>query len=88
MRHHFVYIYTNTLNQLHNLQKVYKLDINRSTAKQLPEGRFEVQGLLSDEEIERIRCDGYDVEFNEEDSEDAAGEVLKDIGKRAPIDGA
>ena len=70
MRHHFVYIYTNTLNQLHNLQKVYKLDINRSTAKQLPEGRFEVQGLLSDEEIERIRCDGYDVEFNEEDSED------------------
>jgi hypothetical protein len=87
MKYYFVYIYTNTLNHLHNLQKVYKLDINRSTARQLTEGRFEVQGLLSEEEIDRIRSDGYDVEVNE-DSEDAAGEMLKDIGKLGPNDGA
>lgn len=87
MKYYFVYIYANTLNHLHDLQKVYKLDINRITAKQLPEGRFEVQGLLSDEEIERIRSDGYDVEVIE-DSEDMAGEVREDIGKRAPNDGA
>jgi hypothetical protein len=55
---------------------VYKLDIFRHTARQLESGGFEVQGLLSEEDIEKLRTHQYDVSIIS-DAEKAAKERLE-----------
>jgi hypothetical protein len=55
---------------------VYKLDIFRHTARQLKSGGFEVQGLLSEEDIEKLRTHQYDVSIDG-DAEKAAKERLE-----------
>lgn len=81
MRHYFVKIRAVTQERLRNLQSVYDLDVFRQTARNPSPGTFEIQGLLSDEEIERIRTDGYEVEFVT-DAERLARERLKEVSPR------
>lgn len=81
MRHYFVKIRAATQERLRNLQSVYDLDVFRQTARNPSPGTFEIQGLLSDEEIERIRTDGYEVELVT-DAERQAKERLKEVSSR------
>jgi hypothetical protein len=62
MDYHVVRIRTNSWHRLRDLQRVYDLDVFRQTARQLADHLFEIQGLLSDEEIEQLSNEGYQIE--------------------------
>ncbi len=62
MGNYFVKIGAPTLEQLRDLQRVHDLDVFPHTARQRTEGMFEIEGLLSDEQIDRVRTEGYEVE--------------------------
>jgi carboxypeptidase T len=80
----FVRIRADNLEQLRNLQQVYALDVFSHTAGQLITG-FEVQGLLTEEQIEQLRENGYEVEIIR-DAESVAKERLKEVGPKPDID--
>lgn len=82
MGHYFVKIRTTTWERLRDLQQVYDLDVFRQTARQPAEGVFEIQGLLSDAQIQRVRADGYEVEVAAA-AEQVARKRLQDI-RRGP----
>lgn len=86
MGYYFVKIRTSTWERLRDLQQVYDLDVFRQTAKQLAEGVFEIHGLLSDEQIEQMRTDGYEVEVAT-DAEQVAKERLKEVARRSSKQG-
>lgn len=77
----FVKIRANTWERLRDLQRVYDLDVFRQSAKQMAAGLFEIQGLLSDEQIEQVRAKGYEVEVIS-DAEEVAKKRLKEIPRR------
>ena len=76
----FVTIRTKTLEHLRDLQRVWDLDVFRHTAKGLPGGLFEIQGLVSDEQIERLRAIGHEVVILS-DADELAKERLGDFGR-------
>jgi hypothetical protein len=59
LKYYFVNICANSHRQLGDLQNLYNLDIFHHTARQLKSGRFEVQGLLSEEQIEMLQAYRY-----------------------------
>jgi hypothetical protein len=59
---YFVRIRTDTWERLRDLQQAYDLDVFRPTARQLPDGVFQIEGLLSEEQIGQLRGAGYEVE--------------------------
>jgi hypothetical protein len=61
-RHFLAKIRATTAVDLEDLRTVWDLDVFRHTARELEQGIFEVQGLLSGAEIEQIRHLGYEVE--------------------------
>jgi hypothetical protein len=63
MGYHIVRIRTDTWDALRDLQRVYDLDVFRQTAKQLADRLFEIQGLLSDEQIGQLSNRGYQIEI-------------------------
>jgi hypothetical protein len=63
MRHYLATIRSDTWERLWDLQKVYDLDIVRSTARKLGDGLFAIQAILSEKQIEQLRADAYEVEI-------------------------
>ena len=61
MPQRFVRIRAADWERLRDLQRAYDLDVFSPTACRLPAGGFEIQGLLSDEQIAQLRADGYDL---------------------------
>ena len=59
----FVRITAASREQLTALPELYELDVFRQTARQLADGTYTVDALLSDEEIDRLRAAGYGVEI-------------------------
>jgi hypothetical protein len=57
---------------------VHDLDVFRQTAKQLADGLFEIQGLLSDEQIKHLSKKGYQIEVIA-DAEKIAQERVQDV---------
>ena len=80
METYFVKIRTPTWERLRDLQEVYDLDVFHQTAKRLVEGRFEIEGLLDDAQIERLQGDGFEVEITA-DAGQVAKERLHDVGR-------
>ena len=58
---HFVRILAPTWERLRDLQRVANLDVFGQTARKV-DVRFEIEGLLSDQQIEQARTEGYEVE--------------------------
>jgi hypothetical protein len=58
----FVRIRARRWEELRDLERVAELDVFGPTARQLDDGRFEIDGLLSDEDIEQARANGYEVD--------------------------
>ena len=52
MGYYIVRIRTDTWDRLRDLQRLYDLDVFGQTAKKLADDLFEIQGALSDEQIE------------------------------------
>ncbi|MBL8149286.1 MAG: hypothetical protein JNN15_05105 [Blastocatellia bacterium] len=63
MGSYFVKIRTSRLDLLQELQQVYDLDVFRHTARQLAEDLFEVDALVSNSDIEKLKKVGYQVEL-------------------------
>ena len=59
---YFVKVRAESLERLRDLQRVYDADVFGHTAKERPEGGFEIDGLLSEEELDRLTALGYRVE--------------------------
>ncbi len=75
-----VKISTDSWDKLLDLQRVYDLDIHRTTAQKTQRG-FEVQGLHSQDQIDRLRKDGYGikVEKDAEEMEEMARQRQKEV---------
>lgn len=80
MGYHVVRIRVDTWDRLRDLQRVYDLDIFRQTAKQLADRLFEIQGLLSDDQIEKLSNEGYQTEIIA-DAEKIAKERANDVSR-------
>lgn len=74
----FVRIRAGTIEALGDLQKVWDLDVFRHSARELEKGIFEVQGLLNEAEIKKIRLKGYEVEVIS-DADEVARRRLAEI---------
>ena len=78
----FAKIRAPTWEMLQDLQRVHDLDLARQTARRLPDGEYEVDGLLSEEQTERLRQDGFQVEITS-DAGEVAAQRLKELGSKA-----
>lgn len=78
MGYYIVRIRTDTWDRLRDLQSLYDLDVFGQTAKQLEDGSFEIQGVLSKEQIGVLSEKGYRIEILE-DAEKIAKERVKDV---------
>jgi hypothetical protein len=78
MGYYFARIRTNTWDRLRDLQRLHELDVFSQTAKKLDESLFEIQGLLSDEQIENLTRKGYQIEVIA-DAEEIAKERMMDV---------
>lgn len=78
MSYRVVKIHADTWDRLRDLQRVHDLDVFRQTAKQLADRLFEIQGLLSDEQIEHLSKKGYQIEVIA-DAEKIAQERVQDV---------
>jgi hypothetical protein len=78
MSYHVVRIRTDTWDRLRDLQRVHDLDVFRQTAKQIGDRLFEIQGLLSDEQIEQLARQGYQIDTIA-DAEKIAKERAKEV---------
>jgi hypothetical protein len=83
MGHYFVKIRTDSWERLRDLQAVHKLDVFGRTAKQPGPTEFEIEGLLSEEEVERTRAAGYSVEI-QADADRVAAERSQEISRNPP----
>ncbi|HYP52461.1 MAG TPA: hypothetical protein VEQ42_02915, partial [Pyrinomonadaceae bacterium] len=63
---------------LRDLQRVYDLDVFGPTARELSDGGFEIQGLLTDEQAAQLGARGYEIETLE-DAERVASERLQEL---------
>jgi hypothetical protein len=57
-----VEIYAASRERLQDLQRVFEIDVVRSTARQMESG-FAVEALVFESEIETLRGDGFQVEI-------------------------
>ncbi len=83
MGYYTVRIRTSTWDRLRDLQRLYDLDVFSKTAKRLGEHQFEIEGLLSNEQIENLSKKGYKIEIIAD-----AREIAKGRGKeinRLPV---
>ncbi|HIH74255.1 MAG TPA: hypothetical protein HA306_03020 [Methanosarcina sp.] len=80
MGHYIVRIRTGTWSWLRDLQQLYDLDVFSKTAKRLNDHLFEIQGLLSDEQIENLSRKGYQIEIIAA-AEEIAKERTKERGE-------
>lgn len=78
MGNYIVRIRTSTWDLLRDLQRLHDLDVFGKTAKKLDEHLFEIEGLLSEEQIENLSKKGYQIEVID-DAEKMARERLKDV---------
>jgi hypothetical protein len=76
--YYIVRISTDTWDRLRDLQRFYDLDVFGQTAKKLADDLFEIQGALSDEQIEFMSNKGYRIEIIA-DAEEIAKERVKDV---------
>lgn len=83
MARHFVTIRAPNDKRLRDLQDVYQVDVFVKTAKQTAPSVFQVDGLLSDEEIDRLRAAGYEIEVGA-DADEAGKEKRREAGTRPP----
>jgi hypothetical protein len=83
MGRQFVRIRAADWEGLRDLQRVHDLDVFGPTARERPEGGFEIQGLLSDEQAAQLRADGYEIELLE-DADRVASERLRELGDPPP----
>jgi hypothetical protein len=81
MGNYFVRIQTTSQDSLRQLQQLADLDIFRHTARQLSAEAFEVEGLLSQAQIEQLRAAGYQVDVTA-DAEQVARERRTEIAPR------
>jgi hypothetical protein len=74
----FVKVYTQSKRALLDLQK-YELDLFRSTARSAGPTSFDIDGLLTMEQVERLVRDGYSVlvEHHETSRSRAAREIAE-----------
>ncbi|ALK06442.1 MAG: hypothetical protein ACHQXK_08755 [Methanosarcina thermophila] len=86
MGHYIVRIHTDTWDRLRDLQSLYDLDVFGKTAKQLVDGSFEVQGILSEKRIRILSEKGYRIEILN-DVEKVAKERLKDVANPGSLNG-
>ena len=77
----FVRLRATTWEHLRALQAVHDLDVFRHTAKQRADGGYEIDGLLSSEQVEQMRSLGYEVEITA-DGNQVARERAKEISKQ------
>jgi hypothetical protein len=82
MSNYFVKISTTSWERLADLQRLYHLDVVRQTARQPSEEVFEIDGLLSEDQIEQLRAAGYEISIVA-DAEQVARERLKQVGRGA-----
>lgn len=78
MGNYFVRIRTSTWDLLRDLQRLHDLDVFGKTAKKLDENLFEIEGLLSEEQIENLSKKEYQIEVIA-DAKEIAKERLKDL---------
>lgn len=83
MKSYFVKIRCATWQRLRDLQQVYGLDVFGRSARKVPEDSFEIQGLLSEDQIRRIQADGYEVKIMK-DADQLARDRLTDVGRHDP----
>lgn len=55
-----VEIKTASLERLHDLQRIFSIDVVRATARRIESG-YVVEALVSENEIEKLRRESYDV---------------------------
>lgn len=79
MGYYTVRIRTSTWDLLRDLQRLHDLDVFSKTAKQLDDHLFEIEGLLSDGQIENLSKKGYQIEIIAD-----AAEVAKERRKSVP----
>jgi hypothetical protein len=82
MGNYFVKICATTSERLRDLQRVHDLDVFHHTARQRTDGTFEIKGLLSDVQIDKVRIEGYEVEVTA-DAGMVAKERLKETARRS-----
>ena len=70
-------IHASSLGKLHELEK-YNLDLARSSAKQIKEDDYSVSGILSEEQVELLKTEGYSLEI-ELDATDIPAQRLQEI---------
>ncbi|WNS46692.1 M14 family zinc carboxypeptidase [Paenibacillus sp. MMS20-IR301] len=70
-------IHASSLQKLHELEN-YSLDLVRSSAKQITEADYSVSGILSEEQLELLKKEGYTLEI-ELDATDIPAERLQEI---------
>lgn len=73
-----VRIYAKSQESLQDLQKVYDLDVFRTTAKKIG-SEFVVEALISKQEIGRLSAEGYRVDILT-DAEMLGSERRKEVG--------
>lgn len=78
MGQQFVRIRAADWEHLRDLQRVHDLDVFGPTARERPEGGFEIQGLLSDEQAAQMRARGYEIE-PVADADRVASERLREL---------
>lgn len=67
-----------SLERLQDLQRVFDIDVVRATGRQIESG-FSVEALVSEDEIEKLREEGYQVEVIE-DAEEVGRQRRKELG--------
>ena len=85
MARYFVTIRASDERRLRDLRDVYQADVFIKTAKQAAPGSYQVEGLLSDEEIDRLRASGYEIEVGA-NAEEVAREKRGEAGARPPFE--
>ena len=79
MESYFVKIRCATEEQWRELRQHTELDLFRQTARRLPEGEIEVDGLIADVQIAQLRARGYAVEIVA-DAQQVARDRQQEIG--------
>jgi hypothetical protein len=73
-----VEIHAASLDRLHDLQRIFNVDVVRATAKQI-ESYFVVEALVSDGEIEKLRSEGFRVEVLS-DADEMSDQKMREVG--------
>lgn len=88
MGDYFVRIGASSWKRLQDLQQVYHLDVFGPTAKQLADDAFEIDGLLSEDQVDQLRAAGYTVDVVADAGQVAADRWNEIASYRENQDGA